>query len=219
MTFEEAYEAMIEFHLKRRQGERKARLLRNRPGEKLTLKNMWWPVFGNLDYIHPEYEVIDYFGRSRFIDNAFLPPYGLMLGLESDGYEFHAQNMTREQFCYERNRDTFLTGLGWRILHFANDDLRHRPEICRQLLRHVMSGFMAFARTDVRFEEKEVLRLACRMNGSVRPIDVQRHLKVNYRKTMIILNNLCGAGMLRPVRNGGQVRRYELLGDILKYLH
>ena len=81
------------------------------------LKNIWWPLFGNFNNLHPEYEVIDYMRRSRFLDYAYIPNF-VLIGLEGDGYEFHGRNLTREQFSYERNRDTFLTGLGWRLIHF-----------------------------------------------------------------------------------------------------
>ena len=41
-------------------------------GEKQLIKEIWWPAFGNLDNLHPEYEVHDYEGGYRYLDLAFI---------------------------------------------------------------------------------------------------------------------------------------------------
>lgn len=72
MEFEKAHGQFINNHISRRKGERRARLERgHRHGETLFLKNVWWPLYRNLDYLHPEYEVPDWRGRSYFGDFAF----------------------------------------------------------------------------------------------------------------------------------------------------
>jgi very-short-patch-repair endonuclease len=65
--------------------------------KKLLLQNVWWPLFDNFDDLHPEYEVYDWNRKSQFL----WPGYSL-------------------------NRDTFLSGLGWRIIHFSFDDVQRR---------------------------------------------------------------------------------------------
>ncbi|SDO00372.1 hypothetical protein SAMN04487897_10740 [Paenibacillus sp. yr247] len=61
MGFEKAHQAFLERHLHLRTGERKGRLLRGHNyAEKLLLQNVWWPLFGSLDQLHPEYEIYDW---------------------------------------------------------------------------------------------------------------------------------------------------------------
>ena len=148
MEFEKAHQLLLDRHLSIRTGERRGRLSRGHQyAEKLLLRNVWWPLFGNLDDLHPEYEVYDWNRKSQFLDVAFLPSYG-KFGLECDGYQSHVKDMDRERFSYSLNRENYLNGLGWRIIHFSFDDVQNRPEICRMLLQ--MADFPFFTPCSVR---------------------------------------------------------------------
>ncbi|MDQ0903603.1 hypothetical protein QFZ80_007431 [Paenibacillus sp. V4I7] len=138
MPFEQAHQSFIEIRHARRTGERKGRLLRGHNfAEKLLLQQVWWPLFGNFDNLHPEYEIYDWNRKSQFLDFAFLTPFG-RFGIECDGYQSHIKDMDREKFSYALNRDTFLTGMGWTMIHFSFDDIQNRPEVCRMLLQLVI---------------------------------------------------------------------------------
>lgn len=72
MHYEQAHEAFIEKHLASRNGERRGRLERgHRHAEEMFLQNVWWPLRGDFNDLHPEYEVLDWRGRSYFADYAF----------------------------------------------------------------------------------------------------------------------------------------------------
>ncbi len=59
MTFVEAHTAFIQDHLSRRIGERRSRLERGHGyGEVLFAENIWWPLKGNFDDLHPEYGLL-----------------------------------------------------------------------------------------------------------------------------------------------------------------
>lgn len=206
MNFEEAHQAFIAHHASRRTGERKGRLLRGHNyAEKLLLQNVWWPLFGSFDYLHPEYEIYDWNRKSQFLDFAFLPPFG-RFGLECDGFQSHVKDMDREKFSYSLNRDTFLTGMGWRIIHFSFDDVQYRPEVCRMLLKLVISPYLMRNAEErpgpVPAAEKEVLRLAWEMGRPIRPIDVTEHFSVNYRTARKWLKSLALKGFLYPIEAG-----------------
>lgn len=80
MTFEEEHAAFIRYHLDNRTGERRGRLDRgHRHGESLFLRNVWWPLRGGFEDLHPEYEVLDWRGRSYFADFACLPGFVKLL--------------------------------------------------------------------------------------------------------------------------------------------
>jgi hypothetical protein len=213
MEFEKAHELFIDRHLTERAGERRGRLVRGHNyAEKLFLQNVWWPLFESLDDLHPEYEVYDWNRKSQFLDFAFLPENGSSFGIECDGFQSHVKDMDRERFNYAVNRDTFLTGMGWRMIHFSFDDIQQRPEVCRMLLQLVMAPYLArkSAGVDILSKEKDVLRLAWRLGRSIRPMDVTTQFCINYRTARKLLKALSEKGLLDPVKVGERVRYYEV---------
>ncbi|PYI54937.1 hypothetical protein [Paenibacillus flagellatus] len=212
MDFEQAHAAFVDRHLSKRTGERKGRLLRGHSfAETLFLRNVWWPLFGTLDHLHPEYEIYDWNRKSQFLDFAFLPAYG-RFGLEIDGFQSHVKEMDRDKFSYSLNRDTFLTGMGWNMLHFSFDDVQQRPEVCRMLLQLALGPCLmrgpAVRAADI--AEKEVLRLAWSLGRAIRPKDVRDRLEINFRTARKWLRGLTAKGLLNPVAGGRGVRHYEL---------
>lgn len=213
MTFEEAHGWFIDQHLSARTGERRGRLVRGHNfAEKLFLQKVWWPLFESLDDLHPEYEVYDWNRKSQFLDFAFLPQNGSRFGIECDGFQSHVKDMDREKFSYALNRGTYLTGMGWRMLHFSFDDLQHRPEVCRMLLQLAMAPYLARKSTsvDILSQEKDVLRFAWHLGRQVHPKDMTTHFCINYRTARKLLSSLCDKGLMRPVHMGERVRYYEV---------
>ncbi|MGO4500406.1 hypothetical protein AB4114_31525 [Paenibacillus sp. 2RAB27] len=212
MEFELAHQTFMKKHTALRRGERKGRLLRGHNyAEKLFLQQVWYPLFQHFDHLHPEYEIYDWNRKSQFIDFAYLTPFG-RFGIECDGYQSHVKDMDREKFSYSLNRETFLTGMGWKMIHFSFDDIQHRPDVCRMLLqmvigprmiRHGATNFSAIM-------EKEMLRLAWQLGSRVRPKDVIEQFDIDFRTARKRLRNLVDKGYLTPVVRGEDVRYYEL---------
>lgn len=212
MPFEQAHQSFIENHHSRRIGERKGRLHRGHNyAEKLLLQQVWWPLFGNFDNLHPEYEIYDWNRKSQFLDFAFITPFG-RFGIECDGYQSHIKDMDREKFSYALNRDTFLTGMGWTMIHFSFDDIQNRPEVCRMLLQLVIGPHLLrnLAATSISPEEKEVLRLALNLGKPIRPKDIILHSEVNFRTARKWLYLLVEKGILRSITRGKYACYYEL---------
>lgn len=178
------------------------------------MQNVWWPLFESLEHLHPEYEIYDWNRKSQFLDFAYLPQNGGRFGIECDGYQSHVKDMDREKFSYALNRDTFLTGMGWRMLHFSFDDIQQRPEVCRMLLQLVLAPYLARKSTGVDIlslsGEKEVLRLAWRLGRAIRPKDVADHFSINFRTARKLLGALSDKGLLQPIAGGKGIRYYEL---------
>lgn len=182
MEFKAAHQQFVEEHASRRSGERKGRLIRGHNfAEELFLEQVWWPLFGSFENLHPEYEVYDWNRKSQFLDFAFLPPFG-KFGLECDGYQSHVKDLDREAFSYALNRDNFLTGIGWTMLHFSFDDIKNKPEICRMMLQMVIGPYLIRSTPDSALDptEKEILRLAWSLGRYIRPKDVRLHLAVDF---------------------------------------
>ncbi|SFS57839.1 hypothetical protein [Paenibacillus sp. BC26] len=212
LDFEEEHAKFLEHHLSKRSGERKGRLLRGHQyAEKLLLQNVWWPLFGSFEHLHPEYEIYDWNRKSQFLDFAFLPPYG-RFGLECDGYQSHIKDMDRESFSYSLNRDTFLTGIGWKMIHFSFDDVHKRPDVCRMLLQLVIGPYLIRPHSPelLPADEKDVLRFALQLSRSVRPRDVMLHFHVSFRSARNLLQNLARRGLMQPITRNSYTTSYEL---------
>lgn len=215
MNVKEAHEAFIQAHLDNRSGERRGRLARGQNhAESLFLKQIWWILRGNFDHIHPEYEVLDWRGRSYFADLAWLPGYVKLL-IEIKGYASHVRDMDRQKYCNELNSETFLHAMGYQLISFAYDDVEQRPALCIALLRMVLARYQASPSpvTRVQMAEKEVLRLAIQLAEPIRPKDVELHFGIDHRTAVKILKQLCSKGILSPTFNGSGQRivRYTLV--------
>ncbi|WP_373232688.1 hypothetical protein [Cohnella sp.] len=205
MDFEQAYKEFMASHIEKRTGERKGRLLsRDFHGEKLFLQNIWWVLKGNLEHLHPEYEVLDWRNRPYFIDFAWKPPGNIIFLLEIKGFAKHVRDMDRNGYCNETNRETFLEAIGYRVISFAYDDVADRPDLCITLLRLFISQFHADEApvTLSVLAEREIIRLALRLARPFRPIDVTRHLGINHKTTMNTINRLVTKVWVVPIRRG-----------------
>ncbi|MGZ9583308.1 hypothetical protein [Paenibacillus marinisediminis] len=221
MNFEEAQASFHEHHLAARSGERRGRLERGqRHAETLFLRNVWWPLQGHFHDLHPEYEVLDWRGRSYFSDYAWLPGHVRLL-IEIKGYASHVRDMDRQKYCNELNRETFLYAMGYHVISFAYDDVEQRPELCLTLLRMVMSRHQPSSTSVTRalMAEKEMIRFAIQLARPIRPKDVERHFEISHRTAVKMLHRLCQKGWLSSVHRGKGVRvvQYELAQDVLKY--
>ncbi|WP_110931033.1 hypothetical protein [Paenibacillus bouchesdurhonensis] len=215
MAFEKAHRQFIDNHILRRKGVRRARLEKGHGhGETLFLKNVWWPLYRNLDHLHPEYEVPDWRGRSYFGDFAFLPGH-LRFILEIKGYGPHVTEMDRTKYSNELNRELFLQTLGYRVISLAYDDVAHRPEICRNLLTLLFNRHLTQQQPlePGALKEAAVIRLCLSSMQPIRPKQVAAHLCIDHRTAIRILHSLTQKGWLRPIYSGAglRVHQYELI--------
>ncbi|MNW59820.1 hypothetical protein D3C74_377650 [compost metagenome] len=181
---------------------------------------MWWPLVGNFDDLHPEYEVLDWRGLSYFCDFVWLTQH-IKLIFEIKGFGPHVRDMDRQKYCNELNRETFLAAIGFQVISFAYDDVAHRPELCITLLRMVLSRYQTSSTPiDVSsLLEREIIRLACTLSRPLRPVDVENHLNVNHRTAVRALQTLASKGAFAAFSGleGKHVVRYELQQRALQH--
>lgn len=211
---EEEYAQFIQYHVERRSGERRRRLEQGHGhAEALFAKHIWFPLRGNFDGLHPEYEVLDWRGRSYFADFAWL--MGLIrLVIEIKGYTSHVRNMDRWKYCNELNRETFMHSMGYSVISFAYDDVEQRPELCIQLLRMVLARYLPEVSPILRAAaaEKEVIRLAIQLAKPIRPKDVEKHFEIDHKTAVKMIQSLCDKGWLSPLVHGQgeRIKFYQL---------
>jgi hypothetical protein len=229
MGFAEEHGRWLEFHLSRRTGERLSRLERGHGhGERMFVERVWWPIFGQMNDLHPEYEVSDWRGRPYFVDFVWKPGQ-MKFAIEVKGYGPHVQNMDRIRYRQELNRETFLQIAGFRVVAVPYDDLETNPELTISLLRSLLTPSLAMNAEGGqtggqtggvqigggRFSrlEREVLLLAIRWDGLIRPVDLVNELGINLRTVRKCMKSLCEKGKLKPVmvEDSSRVCRYEYI--------
>ncbi|MDR6553313.1 DUF559 domain-containing protein [Paenibacillus qinlingensis] len=222
MSYEHEHARWIESHLEQRTGERRGRLERgHQEAERRFCQAVWWELRGHFDELHPEFEVLDWRGRSYFCDFAWLTKF-VKLIIEIKGYGPHVRDMDRQKYCNELNRETFLAAMGYQVISFSYDDVVSRPEVCITLLRMFISRYQAIP-SPVSLGtvmEREIVRLAYTLAQPLRPKDVEAHLNINHRTAVQCLQSLCTQGWLTPLAGAGgrHVVRYELMQDNLHRL-
>lgn len=215
MEFQSAYEQWLDKHVGLRKGENKRRLSQGHGHvERLFLKQVWYPAFRHFEGLHPEYEVADFRDGSRFLDFAYIR-FPLKLAIEIDGYGPHTAHNSRWQFADSLMRQNHLVIDGWRILRFSYDDVAEKPRMCEQVIQQFIGSWIGGSGTPAEFStissgsadiiEAEVLRLALRLDRSLRPEDVCSLLQVRHDKARSILHNMVKKQSLLPAGKG--VRR------------
>lgn len=177
------------------------------------MERVWWPIFGKLDDLHPEYEVADWRGRPYFV----WKPGQVKFAIEIKGYGQHVQNTDRTRYRQELNRETYLQIAGYRIIAIPYDDLESAPEQTISLLKALLTPCLLKNRSEGSSQftrvERDILRIASRMNGLIRPVDVVKQMGINRRTAIKHLTTLCDKGKFKPVLTPGSNRicRYELV--------
>ncbi|MGG1516064.1 hypothetical protein ABE504_11665 [Paenibacillus oryzisoli] len=222
MSFKNDHDAWLTRHITSRSGERRGRLGRGHlHGETAFVRDVWWAVCGHLAELHPEYEVMDWRGRSYFADFMWKTP-GAQLLIEIKGYAAHVRDIDRSKYCHELNRETFLHAMGYPVISFAYDDVEQRSELCQTLLRMVLSRYQPNSSAISRpvMAEKELLRLAVQQASSIRPVDVSRHFGIDHRTAVGMLKKLSTKGLLLPLERGktSRVMQYALTQEALRSL-
>ena len=134
------------------------------------------------------------------------------------GYGPHVQNMDRTRYRQELNRETFLQIAGFRVVAVPYDDLEENPELTISLLRSLLTpcyGMIAERESFTRLE-CEIIRVAIRWDGFIRPTDWVRELGINQRSVMRNVKTLCEKWKLRPIITGNSSRicRYEYVHSL-----
>ncbi|QSF46301.1 hypothetical protein [Paenibacillus tianjinensis] len=221
MGFAEEHQKWLDYHKKQRSGERLDRLERGHGhGEKMFAERVWWPIFGHLDDLHPEYEVSDWRGRPYFVDLVWKPGQ-VKFAIEIKGYGPHEQNTDRTRYRQELNRETYLQIAGYRVVSVPYDDLESAPELTVSLIKALFIPCLVQNADDEMSRytrmEKQIMQLAVRSKGYIRPVDLVNRLGVDLRTIRKYMAFLCEKGKFKPVLTQGSSRicRYEYIHSVL----
>jgi len=182
---------------------------------RLFALQIWRPVAGSFDGLHPEYEIRDHNDKQRFLDFAYFSGT-VRLAIELDGFGPHARDATRWSFSDDRRRQNHLEIDDWYVLRFSTDDLKDYPNICRQTLlrffgRQAVAGKnTAGDEAGLRPVHRELIRLA-RCCDVLTATVAAEALGISERTARVHFGCLRDRGILVPAFKGmRKVRGYKL---------
>ncbi|WP_339279801.1 hypothetical protein NYE40_08900 [Paenibacillus sp. FSL W8-1187] len=140
MSFKAEHEKWIKGHLKRREGERKDALKRGHGyGNRFFAEKTWWPLVGHFHDLHPEYEVMDWRGRSYFVDFMWIVGT-LRFAIEIMDYGSHGKDRTK--YRMDLNRGMFLQSYSCRLIAISLDELKENPAFIEAVLRNILAPYL-----------------------------------------------------------------------------
>jgi very-short-patch-repair endonuclease len=211
--FDEQYEQWLAGQRKTRKGEGLRRLNEGHgQSEKLFAQEIWWPVLGNFEFLHAEYEVANFRDGSYYLDYAIVrSPH--KVNWEVDDFSSHAKNMDRRGFDYERDRQNQLVLDGWKVFRFPLDKIKERPRQCQQFLLQVMGCLYGGNVGDtplLSLKQREIMRLAIRLQRPFTPMDACIQLGIQGQHARKLLQELVEMEMLVPNSGKVRIRTYSL---------
>lgn len=221
MGFRTEHETWLNDHLKRRQGERLDALKRGHGyGNQLFVEQIWWPIVGHFQGLHPEYEVKDWRGRSYFADFMWIVG-AVRIVFEIMDYGTHGTDRTK--YRLDLNRGLFLQGQDCTVLYIPLDELKENPSFVLSTVRNILSPLLTAIDgkgkvPDRKYSkiERELMRAAIRHDRIIRPTEVARELELHKMTVIKHCRGLVEKGKLRAVERGSSKRviYYEYIGSL-----
>lgn len=208
MAFEQEYLRFVDMHRKASSGERRRRLEEGvGHAEKLFLEVIWWMGFGHFNHLHPEYEVIDEKGRSRFIDFAFIFSW-FKIAFEIQGFGPHLKQMSRWNYTDEQQRIRSLSAAGWTLMYFSYDEIKDNPELCLKEIHSLLGSLMGREAGDSSLStvDREIIRFALMNNGIIQTRELYLSLKMHRNTMYKYLRGLVEKKWLEP---RGKMHNYQ----------
>lgn len=212
MDFDEAYETFITGHCKRRSGERLKRLRQGHGhAEKLFLSAVWWPMFRQFSYLHPEYEIHDYKDGYRYLDFAYIQP-NFRIAIEIDGFGPHWRNTSTWQFDDHCQRQNDLVIDGWYVTRVTFNQLKEQPRLCQRTIQQLLGRWLAGSEavSGLTVFERETIRFTTKCISPITPKDICLQLGIGPDYAQRLLRGLVQKQWLLPASGNVRIRAYRL---------
>ncbi|MFF2483666.1 DNA-binding response regulator [Paenibacillus sp. NPDC058071] len=209
--FELHFKEWMILQLSASSGERKRRLMENRHAENQFLKDVWWPVAGQFDYLSAEYEIHDFKDGKRFLDYAYIrPPYRVCF--EIDGYGPHSRDISRDQFADQLMRQNYLVLDNWIVLRFSYDDIVRKPRQCQQIIYQMFGKLYHINNvSQLSLHQKEILRYMTLIQRPVTSNEISCHLNVGIKRSRKWLRLLLESQHIQSVTSESlRIHKYKL---------
>ncbi len=154
------------------------------------LRLIWFPVMGNFDHLHPEYEIRDLHSQIRYLDLVYMPD-GVKGCIEIHGYRSHARDIEVIRFKDLCMKQALLVLDDWHFFSIAYLSIRDEPELCKQLVLSFVGKFLSTnASSHLTWAKTESLRFSRRLMRPFTPSELAAHLQYSEQHSRIILRSL-----------------------------
>lgn len=221
MSFEIEHEKWIKWHLSRRQGERKDALRRGHAyGNRLFSQQIWWPLVGHFHDLHPEYEVMDWRGRSYFVDFMWIAG---MFRFVFEIMDYGSHGKDRTKYRMDLNRGLFLQSQQYDVISISLDEIKENPSFVLAIVRNILAPYLVSYVKHAGHHvqqfgkiERQLMRYAVRHNRLLRPSEASMELELHKQTVIKYCRELVSKGTFRAISAGisGKVYHYEYLGTV-----
>ncbi|WP_325050440.1 transcriptional regulator [Cohnella endophytica] len=174
------------------------------------LRSIWFPVIGNFNDLHPEYEVRDFNNRYRYLDLAYMPG-GAKGCIEIHDYRSHARDIEVERFKDLCMKQALLVLDDWSFLPIAYLSIRDDPGVCKQLVLSFVGKFLSIdIASGLNWAEKETIRFSSRLMRTFEARELSAHLSLSEHRTRVILRSLVAKNILVVASGKQRYRTYRL---------
>jgi hypothetical protein len=219
--FDDIYNEWLSKQIAEEKNPRRRELLQKGLGRGTIefLRSIWFPTFGNLDHLYPEYEVRDLNNGYRYLDLAYMPG-GVKGCIEIHGYRSHARDIEAGRFKDLCIKQSLLVLDDWFFLPIAYLSIRDDPGVCKQLALSFAGKFLSIAvPSKLNWAEAETLRFARRIMRPFAPRELAIHLRLTDRHTRSVLLDLVNKKLLVVASGNQRYRTYRLTEGAVGYLH
>jgi len=201
--FIKAYDGWMNKQRTASKGERKRRLtVTSNHAEKMFIKQVWWPAFGQFYLLHAEFEVKDFKDGWRYLDFAYITE-GFKVCIEIDPFGTHWRDVNRSQYADNLMRQNHLVIDGWLVLRFSYDDIVEKPRVCQQIIQQLL-GKMSMSSTigeiTVSPIEQAIIQLAASISTPITPVFAATSLGLHRTTVFKYIKSLVEKNLLLPTR-------------------
>lgn len=207
----DSFASFLAMRAAQRTGEARERLDASRlHSSEAFFTRVWLPAIGNVEGLEPEYPLVDYDDRQRFLDFAYF--HGTVrIAIEIDDYTSHAAQVGRYRFSDHLRRQNHLQIEGWFVLRFSYDDVTRESGRCQRALqqfmwRRIQEGDLL----QLEPRKREIVRLARAARSSITPSEAAAVAHCRPALARKLLKGLVQEGWLVPARGEQRIRAYSL---------
>jgi len=211
-SFDKVYDEWLAVIISEEKNPRRRELLRRGLSHSTVtfLRKVWFPVLGNFDDLHPEYEVRDLDNKYRYLDLAYMPG-GAKGCIEIQDYGSHARDVEVSRFKDLCMKQALLTLNDWSFLPIAYLSIRDDPGVCKKLVLSFVGKFLSIkVNSELSWAEAETLRFARRLLRPFQPRELSSHLSLSENRTRVILRSLMNKDLLITTSGKQRYRTYQL---------
>jgi len=212
LSFDEVYKSWLADMMEEEKNPRRRELLRKglSHGTVTFLRTIWFPVIGNFNDLHPEYEIRDSDNKYRYLDLAYMPK-GAKGCIEIQDYSSHARDIETNRFKDLCMKQALLAMEDWLFLPIAYLSIRDDPSVCKKLVLSFVGKFLSVnVNSELTWAEAETVRFARRLMRPFEPRELSAHLLLSENRVRVMLRSLVAKNLLIVSSGVQRYRTYRL---------